>query len=125
MEIIAQMDGLDVIGHLNLPIRSYHALWMDDAQIQRIMRHLCDHHTAIEINTSALRKSASGELMPDRDLLTLYRQAGGLNVTLGSDAHCAEDLCAGFTKAMEVVQASGLCVGIVKRHVFIPVEDLC
>ena len=52
MEIISQMDGLDVIGHLDLPVRSYHELCVEDAQMHRIMQNLCKHHTLLEMNTS-------------------------------------------------------------------------
>ena len=121
MEIIAQMDGLDVIGHLDLPIRSYHELWMDDAQIQRIMRHLCDHHTALEINTSALRKGGF-TLMPDIPLLSYYQEAGGIYVTLGSDAHSAKELGKDLNRAAQTADLCGLKLCYFHRHQCCEVE---
>ena len=125
MEKMVERGGFDIVAHMDFPIRKWKELWYHPTQMKRIMKKMVRGGLVPEINTSALRKGESHAFMPGKELLTLYRQAGGVHVTLGSDAHCAADLCAGFTRAMELVTELGLCVGIVKQHVFVPLKDLC
>ena len=77
--------------------------------MKRSMKKMVRNGLVPEINTSVLRKGESHAFMPGKELLTLYRQAGGVHVTLGNDAHCAADLCAGFSKTMELVTELHLC----------------
>lgn len=115
MEIISQMDGLDVIGHLDLPVRSYHELCVEDAQMHRIMQNLCKHHTLLEMNTSALRKGGF-TLMPDLPLLSYYKEAGGTHVTLGSDAHTVWELGNDLNRAAQTADLCGLKLCYIQQH---------
>lgn len=125
MEKTVDLGGFDVIAHMDFPIRKWKELWYHPPQMKRMMKKIVRSGLVLEINTSALRKGESHAWMPGRELLTLYRQAGGTHVTLGSDAHSVADLCAGFVETMELVDDLGLCAGIVKQHVFVPFKDLC
>lgn len=115
MEIISQMDGLDVIGHLDLPVRSYYELCVEDAQMHRIMQNLCKHHTLLEMNTSALRKGGF-TLMPDLPLLSYYKEAGGTHVTLGSDAHTVWELGNDLNRAAQTADLCGLKLCYIQQH---------
>ena len=115
MEIISQMDGLDVIGHLDLPVRSYHELCVDDAQMRRIMHNLVQHGTLMEINTSVLRKGGF-TLMPDVPLLTYYKEAGGTHVTLGSDAHTVKELGKDLNRAAQTADLCGIKLCYIQQH---------
>ena len=46
--------------------------------------------------------------MPGRDILARYRELGGELLTLGSDAHRAEDLAADFGDAVELLKGLGV-----------------
>ena len=61
----------------------------------------------LEVNTSSLRNGLV-ELMPGVDILMLYCAEGGKYVTVGSDAHIAADLAAGYTIAHERLRGLGL-----------------
>ena len=78
----------------------------------------------MEVNTSGLRQKL-GETMPGLELLRRYRRLGGELVTLGSDAHCTEDLGAGIDQGMELLKAAGLNQFVVyekRRPVWLPLE---
>ena len=66
------------------PLRYHHAPDVLDA----LFRRLAEGGKALEINTSGHK--TMGECIPDRELLTRFRELGGEFVTLGSDAHVPE-----------------------------------
>ena len=60
----------------------------------------------IEINTGSLYKNLSFP-HPHKDILSLYKEAGGEIITVGSDAHSPEYIGYGFHIAKEVLLAQG------------------
>ena len=55
------------------------------ASLTALFRKMIDKGLALEVNTSTVR--TAGFTMPNKELLTLYRECGGTRVTLGSDGH--------------------------------------
>jgi len=60
---------------------------------------------AVEVSTAGLRKRV-GEIYPAPELLSLFR-AGGVPVTLASDAHVYHDVGRDFDRALELVRDAG------------------
>lgn len=60
----------------------------------------------IEINTSGLRVDLR-QTLPHRDILRLYRECGGTYITIGSDAHKAEEVGEGILQAVEEIRSLG------------------
>lgn len=60
----------------------------------------------IELNTSGWR-NAVGEPYPSPEVLKLYRRLGGRYITIGSDAHNAENMAGDFRRAARLLQAVG------------------
>jgi len=60
----------------------------------------------IEINTSGLRQSPK-EAFPGLDVVKLYRNMGGEILTIGSDAHMAEDVGRGLKEALDMAREAG------------------
>ena len=58
------------------------------------------------MNTSGLRQKI-GRALPDLPLVRRYRELGGELVTLGSDAHCVEDLGKGIEAGMDLLREAG------------------
>lgn len=75
--------------------------------IEQILRLVIEQGMALEINTSGLRQ-APAETYPGRGILELYHALGGRIVTIGSDAHRAEDVGAGIVQASEMARDIGL-----------------
>ena len=83
------------------PLRYEHAPDAFDA----IFSALAKAGKALEINTSGYRKIH--EHLPDKELLTRYRQCGGEFVTLGSDAHVPEHVGGWLDDARQLARECG------------------
>ena len=109
----AAQSGLgDVLGHLDLVkrygVRQYGPL--DPAafeeEIREVLRTAAHRGMGLEINTSGLRQSP-GEPYPALTVLRWFRELGGEILTVGSDAHHADDLGSGITEALAMAQEAG------------------
>jgi histidinol-phosphatase (PHP family) len=109
----AVQSGLgDVLGHLDLVKRygARHYGPLDPAgfeeEIREILRTTVHRGMGLEINTSGLRQSP-GEPYPALTVLRWFRELGGEIITVGSDAHHADDLGDGITEALAMAQEAG------------------
>lgn len=103
----------DTLAHLTYPCR--YMFYSDGTrvnfnpyldQIAEVYKHLIDKGIALELNTSGLRQDIK-EVLPNEGLLKLYKDLGGEYVTLGSDAHCVDDLGKGLQEGLEVLSHIG------------------
>jgi len=102
-----RLGGFEVLGHMDIPKRYYHELYYDEGVLREIFRMMLDKNIVPEINTSSLRKGCQ-DTLPGRELLQIYRQEGGLYVTVGSDAHVAGELSADNDIAQTLVRELSL-----------------
>lgn len=112
LEVI-RWGGFDSLGHLTYPLRYIvedHGIPVEltrhREQIDGVFRALIRAEKALEVNTSGLRQKI-GRTLPDLPLLARYHELGGRLVTLGSDAHRAEDLGKGVDEGMELLKQAG------------------
>ena len=110
---IARLNLFDSMAHITYPIRymnGKHHLGVDlsrmDDLIDLTLRTLVQNGKALEINTSGLR-DCIGETSPTLKYVKRFRELGGEYVTLGSDAHSAENLGDGIQQAMEMAHQAG------------------
>jgi histidinol-phosphatase (PHP family) len=95
VEAAARSGLFDALGHLDVvkrylhPFVSKEALAAASELYEPILRALVDSGTALEINTSGLRHPV-GETYPSAAVVCWFREMGGRAVTVGSDAHRAE-----------------------------------
>mgnify|MGYP001815205833 CR=1 FL=1 len=109
----AVQSGLgDVLGHLDLVkrfgVRQYGPLdpVAFEEEIREILRTAAQRGMGLEINTSGLRQSP-GESYPGLTVLRWYRELGGEVLTVGSDAHHADDLGRDITEALNMAREAG------------------
>ncbi len=113
LEEMTRHPIFDVLGHFDLPVRNAGHLWngydpSDYAEfIRPVLKHCIDHGIALDVNVAGLRKPAQN-IMPDPKILVWYREMGGERVTLGSDAHAAEQVGLHLDQAVHAIQAAGL-----------------
>ena len=129
-EVIA-WGQFDALGHLTYPLRYIegdHGIPVDLSKHQEaidgIFRALIDSGKALEVNTSGLRQKI-GRALPDLPLVRRYRELGGELVTLGSDAHCAEDLGKGIEAGMDLLWEAGFrYFAVYEQHkpILLPLE---
>jgi histidinol-phosphatase (PHP family) len=109
-EAAARSGLFDALGHLDVvkrylhPFVSKEALAAAPELCEPILRALVDSGTALEINTSGLRHPV-GETYPSAAIVCRFREMGGRAVTVGSDAHRADQfgwaLADGYQYAMD------------------------
>ena len=102
----------DIVAHLTCPLRYINGKYRREVDIsqleEKIEELLCriiSSGKALEVNTSSL--SLLKGFMPDEWIISLYRKLGGELITLGSDAHVAENASMGFDKAIETLKKIG------------------
>lgn len=110
-ELIA-WGKFDSLAHITYPLR--YLFPADSAPTYRPWQELLEQtlaaliakDKALELNTSCIWRTDRPTL-PDLEILQLYRSMGGRLVTIGSDAHCAEDVAKGIEQGMELLQTAG------------------
>lgn len=113
LERMTRAGGFDVLGHLDVPARAStdsHGSYdphIYEGRIRRVLRNCIKHGIALDVNTSALRRRAR-ILLPGLEILRWYAEMGGRHLTLGSDAHAADQVAAHFDLALETIRAAGL-----------------
>ncbi|WP_341473344.1 histidinol phosphate phosphatase [Clostridium estertheticum] len=109
---VDQYDFIDSLGHIDYISR--YATYDDkeiyynefDEYINEIFKTIVKNEKVIEINTRRLgNKEAYTNLI---NIYKTYRQVGGKYVTIGSDAHNAEDIGAYFTQAIRLCEICNL-----------------
>jgi histidinol-phosphatase (PHP family) len=106
-------QNFDCVGHIDL-IKRYSAstygknlsLTCQYELLTQILKKLIESGKGIEINTSGLRQKPK-ETMPGLDVLALYHKLGGEILTIGSDAHKAEDVGKGINEAVMLAMEAG------------------
>ncbi len=129
-------DGFSVIGHMDF-IKRYgknhygkdhceldYNLHMD--LIDEILKLAVEKGTGLEVNSSGYRYGL-GHAHPDSIILSRYRELGGEIITLGSDAHKAEDIGKDLDRAGELLENLGfryICGFRKKEPLFYPLARL-
>ncbi len=102
----------DTLAHITYPFRYLveqdipFSLNRFDEQIEEVLRALAQSGKALELNTSGLRQKM-GQTLPAELYLKRFRELGGEFVTIGSDAHCVNDVGAGIQEGCGVLRRAG------------------
>ncbi|MDK2800627.1 MAG: histidinol-phosphatase family [Clostridiales bacterium] len=109
---LAQWNQFDCIGHLDLPKR-YAAVYgisislMEYYEdVEEVLKILIRNGKGIEINTSGLRQHSKA-CLPSLDIVKLFKDLGGEVLTVGSDAHRADEVGEGIQEGIELAKAAG------------------
>lgn len=109
---MAEWNGFDILAHLTYPLRyiterdgvSVDMTRYDDV-IDEIFRTIIANGKGIEINSSGVKKS--GIMHPGIRYIKRYRELGGTVLSIGSDAHCTENLGGGIPEAARAAKEAG------------------
>jgi len=106
-------NNFDCIGHLDLIKRYSAAVYKKNITLacqyellKEVLELVISNGKGIEINTSGLRQTPK-ETMPGFDIVKLYKGLGGEILTIGSDAHFAEDVGKGLNEAVYLARKAG------------------
>ncbi len=120
-EVISDMIGsgcFNIIGHLDLPKKfAFYppSLAPFHERIDAAFRTAAANGTALEINTSGLRKPVA-QMYPSLEILRMA-QARGVPLTFGSDSHKPDEVGMNFREAAALAEVAGFTeyVGFVQR----------
>ena len=127
---LCQWGKFDVLGHMTYPLRYIEGeagmpvdLSAYEEQIHECLKALVNNGCGLELNTSGLRQKY-GKPFPTLEYIKLYREMGGESLSIGSDAHCAEDVGSGIKEALAIAKEAGfsyLCYYLEREPVYIPI----
>ncbi|MGM9679939.1 MAG: histidinol-phosphatase HisJ family protein [Eubacteriales bacterium] len=109
---LLSFGAIDILAHLTYPIRYLmkagrnYDLSKDQGLLEQILGRVLDLGILLEVNTSGYRQGMDSPL-PDRRILSLYRQMGGNRISIGSDAHTPSDIGADSDRAEELLLSLG------------------
>lgn len=112
LENIKLYNEFDVYGHLDYVVRYGGYIQKKIAYeefntiLDEILLALIKRDKGIEVNTSGIRYGL-GTPHPNIDIIRRYKRLGGKIITLGSDAHKAEDLAKDFDVALDMIESAG------------------
>lgn len=113
LQLMVDWGNFDTLGHLTYPLRyicGEHEMKVDlseyAGQIDAILSGLAEKGKALEINTSGLRQKL-GVTMPGEEVVKRFKELGGEYITIGSDAHYAQDIGAGVPEGMAMAERCG------------------
>jgi len=125
VETMLNTADIDILAHLDLPVRTAKPIFGYDPtryedQIRRILHMVVERNLALDVNAAGLRKAARN-LMPDLLILKWYAGMGGERVTLGSDAHAANQVGLHLDAALEAIRAAGIShvTHFERRHAYL------
>ena len=112
MRKVVEVLDCDILAHMTYPIRYLtgrfgYKVDLDRLrdQIDGILEAIIRKGIALEINTSSY--DLLNETLPGRELVQRYYDMGGYLVTLGSDAHAAENAAKAFNEALTMLKEIG------------------
>lgn len=109
---MTETADFDILAHLTCPLRYINGkykiktdLSRYNDKIEEILRRIIRMGISLEVNTSSF--DVLNDFMPPSDILKKYYSMGGYLITLGSDAHTAENASAHFDKALNKLKEIG------------------
>ncbi len=109
----ARTGWFDTIGHLDIPkrylpasLRNYDPVRYREL-LQPVFETLIDSGVAFEINTSGIRQAPKTSL-PGPAIVRWYANAGGVNITTGTDSHGPRTVGAGLPETLSMLQLCGI-----------------
>lgn len=107
-----ETTDFDILAHLTCPLRYINGKFGLDmgitpysAKIDEILQRIIKKGIALEVNTSSC--DMLGDFMPTKEIIQKYHDMGGYLLTLGSDAHTAENASINFDKALDAIKEIG------------------
>lgn len=109
---IAKEYDIDILAHLTCPIRYITGKYNIKADISRfyakieeILSTIIKREIALEVNTSGY--NVLNDFIPNTEILKKYHNLGGYLLTLGSDAHIADNASTNFDIAKQTLKEIG------------------
>ncbi len=107
----------DIVGHIGYAMRYAPDKSLDEEsleQVRDIFKRIIELDKTLEIN-SHVKQTGLGSV-PTREMLKLYKDLGGENVTFSSDAHKSERLCEHYREVSAIAKEIGFRYYTIFKH---------
>lgn len=111
---MAEKTDFDVLAHINCPMRYINGKYKRNLDIMKFKKEITEileiiisKEIALEMNTSGVSSNSIDGLMPNREIIALYKKMNGKLITLGSDAHVPQNISNGFALTKELLKREG------------------
>ena len=110
---IVRWNQFDVLTHLTYCCRYFGnatpnpSIRLYEEILRELFKTLAQNGKALELNLSGLYNSRRKKTMPELWELKLFRESGGELVSLGSDAHTAQNVGACLKDGIDLLQTAG------------------
>lgn len=110
-KVLHDFKDYSVVGHLDIPKRyneKARQVSLDSYSeiLTEVLNLIIKDNKGIEVNMSGLRTDQN-ETLPSREILELYFELGGRNITIGSDAHYHQDVYSHYHQVIEMLKDIG------------------
>ena len=108
---LVSFEGISTVAHITYMYRYMKLDGVDFdfrpyyGDFREIFKKIVEKGLALELNTSVLIKA--GIMMPDAEILKIYRDCGGELITVGSDSHRASDAGMNVTEGYKLLADVG------------------
>ena len=120
-EVVDSLDKIDTVAHLTYMHRycamsgnEYDFMQHSD-KMEKLFKKIISRDIALEVNVSTLWKGF-GFPMPDKDILSLYRECGGRLITVGTDSHSPDHIGESVEEGFNTLRRVGLRDILVVRN---------
>lgn len=110
---LAKWDKTDCLAHITYPFRYISGKYNLEINIgdygeiiDEILETVIKNKKSIEINMSSIDKYHK-DTMPNKEIIKRYKELGGRQITLGSDAHSVNEIGKGLDIAVEIIRECG------------------
>lgn len=113
VECMNEVKDFDTLGHYDYITR--YASYRDPDlryeeyrdQFDAIFEYLITYDKSLEINTATYSEKKYGKRVFDKDILYRYKEMGGKNITIGSDAHDTDHIGFKFDHFIDIIRLTG------------------
>lgn len=109
--IMSESTDYDILSHLTVVLRYVIYKYNKKIDIKKhypvieeILKTVIKRDKTLEVNTSGL---CDGYLMPDTEILTMYKNLKGEKISLGSDSHSPEKIASGLYEGRNILLSLG------------------
>lgn len=106
---LIDMNVCDILGHLDLPRKFSPGIVNPSHYLDRVVElldRMLDRGLALDVNTGGIVRSAQKEMYPGKEILK-YAAQKKVNISMGSDAHRAEEIGRYFPQTIAYLKSLG------------------
>ncbi|MBR1669125.1 MAG: histidinol-phosphatase HisJ family protein [Butyrivibrio sp.] len=113
LENIELFDNYDVLGHLDYVTRyapdadAVYRYELFSSYIDPILRHLAGRGKGLDLNSKMLGKDIKSSPNPCPEIISRFKELGGMVITFGSDAHKPAPIACGFDRMQQIAIDAG------------------